>query len=466
MLRDVEGLLARDPEAVGPAFRRAQLLWNLGLTEEAKRAYARVLVLAPDHVEAINNLGAVLLVTGFRRDARICFAQAVSRRPDHPMGHVNLANLLMEEGDLSQAREHYLKALEAAPGLAEAHQGLAWLHGRLGDEETADVHRRLGYGRRPVTVLPYRGRGEPRRILLLLSAGRGNVQLEKFLDDRVYLVTIAFMEYFDPSHPMPPQGLIVNAIGNADLCGPALEAAAALTSRSPSPVVNPPQAVLRTGRVQVSRRLGNIPGLVCPAMENLPRQALFAPDALAARGFSFPLLMRTPGFNNGRHFRKVDGPAGLEAALASLPGQELTAIRFLDARSADGKIRKYRVLFVDGKIYPLHLAVAHDWKIHYHTADMAGSPEHRAEEAAFLEDMEAVLGPVAMKALEAVRQTLGLDYGGADFSLDGGGRVLLFEANATMTVSPPEPGQLWDYRRAAIDRVMQAVGAMIARRAS
>jgi len=468
MLQSVEERLAKDPSAVGPAFRRAQLLWNLGRTDEARLAYARVLALSPAHFQAIINLGALLQATGSRKDARTCFAEAAARHPDKPAGHVNLANLLLEDGELSLAREHYQKALRLDPDLAEAHQGLAALCERLGETVLAAAHRRLGYRNRAVTALPYRGRGEPVRVLLLLSATRGNVQLEKFLDDRIYQVTILFMEFYDPVKPLPPHQLIVNAVGNAELCRQALEAAAALASSSSAPVVNQPAAVLGTGRVQVAERLRHVAGLVCPRMENLPRSLLAAPDApglLAAHGFTPPFLLRTPGFNNGRYFVKVDDCRDLGPALESLPGSELTAIEYLDSRAPDGTIRKYRVMFVGGQIYPLHLAVSHTWKIHYYTAEMADDPEHRAQEAAFLRDMPGVIGPAAVKALEGVRDALDLDYGGADFSLGKHGEVLLFEANATMTVSPPGLGQLWDYRRAAIDRVMQAVGAMIARKA-
>jgi hypothetical protein len=68
------------------------------------------------------------------------------------------------------------------------------------------------------------------------------------------------------------------------------------------------------------------------------------------------------------------------------------AIEYLDARGADGCARKYRVMMVGGELYPLHLAISQDWKIHYFSADMAERAEHRAEEAIFLADMPAALG--------------------------------------------------------------------------
>jgi hypothetical protein len=92
---------------------------------------------------------------------------------------------------------------------------------------------------------------------------------------------------------------------------------------------------------------------------------------------------------------------------------------------------------------------------------MADNLEHRAEDAEFLNNMAGVLGPRAMAALAAIQKTLGLDYGGIDFGLNPRGEVLLFEANATMAIVPPDVDTRWDYRRPAVERVCNAVGKML-----
>ena len=154
----------------------------------------------------------------------------------------------------------------------------------------------------------------------------------------------------------------------------------------------------------------------------------------------------------------------MPAALAELPGDELTVLRYLDARGADGKVRKYRVMMIDGGLYPLHAAISSQWKIHYFTAEMADNPEHRAEDAEFLENMAGVLGPRAMAALAEIQSRLGLDYAGIDFGLSASGEILLFEANATMVVNPPEPDEKWAYRRPAVERIYAAVRKMLMER--
>ncbi|HEU0169342.1 MAG TPA: hypothetical protein VFS62_16305 [Chloroflexota bacterium] len=148
------------------------------------------------------------------------------------------------------------------------------------------------------------------------------------------------------------------------------------------------------------------------------------------------------------------------------PRHQLLAIEYADTRSTDGFFRKYRVLLIGGKLYPLHLAISRTWKVHYFSADMADSAEHRAEDAAFLADMEAVLGSPSICALERIRDTLSLDYGGIDFAVDPRGQLVIFEANATMVAPQPPAGEHWDYRRVAVERVSSAVQAMLLERAA
>jgi hypothetical protein len=455
-------------ETIEALVERAALLNALGRAGEARDAYLDVLKRAPDHFGALNDFGALLAATGFRSAARTVYAQAVAHHPDNPKGHVNLANLLLGGGDIAAARSHFEIALRLDPGHPQAHQGLGAVLAELGDREGAAHHRRQGFANHYLTTLPYRGTAPPLPLLLLVSAEGGDIPTASLLDDRVFAASVAVADYFDPAAPLPPHRLIFNTVGDADLCRPALAAAAALVAGSTAPVINRPAAVLETGRIANAARLGALPGVVTPPMAGLARTVLAGPAgvaALASRGFSFPLLLRTPGFHTGRHFVLVDTAAQLAAAAAALPGDELLVIGYLDARGADGEACKYRAMIVDGRIYPLHLAVSRHWKVHYFTADMADHPGHRAEDAAFLDDMAGTIGVKAMAALERIAAVLGLDYAGIDFGLGPDGDVLLFEANATMVVHPPDPDARWSYRRQAVATILDAVRAMMIGRA-
>jgi glutathione synthase/RimK-type ligase-like ATP-grasp enzyme len=110
------------------------------------------------------------------------------------------------------------------------------------------------------------------------------------------------------------------------------------------------------------------------------------------------------------------------------------------------------------------MAASRDWKVHYFSAAMRDDPALQAEEARFLADMAAVLGPRAMDALKSIQSVLGLDYAGVDFGLDPLGDLILFEANAVMTIVPPDASPQWDYRRAPIAAAIAAARKMVVSR--
>ncbi len=350
----------------------------------------------------------------------------------------------------------------------KAHEGLSYVFAHLGDEKTAAWHRGKAFRNRYVIPVPYRGEGPPVSVLEIISTAGGNVKLHQFLDNRVFETFIVLPEFYDPKTPLPAHQLVVNAIGDAELSARALEAAHSVLALTTAPVVNPPAAVLATARSENAIRLAGLPGVVTPITVTLAREQLSDSNAattLASHGLEFPLLLRSPGFHTGLHFLRVESFDALPDVLAKLPGKELVVMQFLDARGSDGKTRKYRAMMIDGKIYPLHVAISSHWKIHYFTAEMADNPQHRAEDAVFLENMPSVLGTLAMNALEQIQSILGLDYCGIDFGLNAKGEVLLFEANATMVVNPPEADARWSYRRPACERIYEAVQKMLLRKA-
>lgn len=464
----LDHLLERAPDDDAARFERASLLREQGLFEEAKADYLELLRRKPDHSGALNDFGTLVLKAGYREAARSLFGQAVRHHPDNPNGHVNLANLLLLLGDHGAARNHFEAALRLDPGHIHAHRGISNLLAELGDEAAARRHRDRGFTGHAVTPLPYRGHGSPIRVLLLVAAVGGNIPTGTLLDDRVFQTTVLVADYAEPDAPLPPHDVVFNSIGDADLCREGLQAALAIVARSPRPVINHPRAVLRSGRAANAERLRGLQDVVVPRMVSLRRETLAGAQgaaAVAGLGFAFPLLLRSPGFHTGRHFVRVETASALAAAAAALPGDELWVIEQLDTRDDAGMFRKYRVMIVDRQLYPLHLALSRDWKVHYFTADMADRPDHRALDAAFLQDI-ASIGDKAIMALQRLRDVLDLDYGGVDFALSPAGEILFFEANATMIVQPPLLDPKWSYRRPAVEAVLGAAAGMLRGRAA
>jgi hypothetical protein len=319
-----------------------------------------------------------------------------------------------------------------------------------------------------VVPLSYRGQEPPITILELVSIGPGNTRIKRFLSDQVFKRYLVATEFYEPATQLPPHQLVVNAIGDAEVAAAALTGARSLLIRSTAPVINKPAAVEATRRTALSSHLAAVPGVVAPRAMNLPRESLASPQAarwLERHGFVFPMLVRAPGFHSEERLVRVNSAAELTAAVDRLPGRDLTVVEFLDARSDDQLTRKYRVMMVDGRLYPLHAAAAPHWKVHDFDDQAADEPRQRAAEAEFLRNMSGVLGSRALRVLEETQKTLGLDYGGLDFGLSREGEVLLFEANAAMPVTLPEADPRWDYRRPAVEEVARAVRRMLMERA-
>lgn len=444
---------ADDPQRLLADARR---LRDRGERGKARAAYLSLLMHDRYHCEAMVDLADLYLVDGDVRAARIIATEAVARHPDSAVARCVLGSALLEADELHDAGAAFTAALELQPMNRKAWAGLGVVLERTGDLDAADAAWRAAFSGASPAISQYRGDGDPVHILLLWSAVEGNIPLKPVLDDRQFQWSTLFVESFDESVVLPPHDVVLNAVGNADLRTRALAMVQRVLASTRAPVINDPARVRETGRVAIAERLRAIPHVVTPRIASAPRTALADP------GFGWPLLVRSPGYHSGEHFVYVADASALETAIAYLPGEELLAISYVDTRREDGTVRKYRVLAVDSELYPLHLAISRDWKVHYFSADMR--PEHRSEERAFLNDMRGVLGGDAIEALQAIAALLQLDYLGIDFTLDHMGNVVVFEANATMAIVPPGTSRDEAYRREPVDRAISAVQAMIRRR--
>jgi phosphoserine aminotransferase len=456
------------PGSVELQFEVANTLQALGRNLDARAAYLELLRCDPDHLGALRNMAQLLARERLSAAARLLLERAVEKHPGDLACQVNLGTLLLLADDLPGARARYETALRIAPDDPHAHAGMSFVLARQGDERGAAAHRNRGFAGRPLIARPYRGDDAPVLVLLLVATTAANVPIERFLDDRTFQVWIAAPEFLARNEALPEHHLVVNAIGDADGAPTALDAAQAFLARTTAAVINHPLQVALTGRVVNARRLAAIAGVVAPRAVSVSRDALLAPGAhavLADHGLDFPLLLRSPGFHTGEHFLQVAGGPDLAAAVAQLPGDELIAMAFIDTRDAQGWTRKYRVMMIDGELYPLHLAISRNWKVHYFSADMAHNARHRAEEKAFLDDMAAALGDQAMATLRRIQDVLGLDYAGVDFTLGVDGALVVFEANATMVVYHPDADERWEYRHGAVDRIEAAVRRLLLARA-
>ena len=159
----------------------------------------------------------------------------------------------------------------------------------------------------------------------------------------------------------------------------------------------------------------------------------------------------------------VTNKGELDALVGRHPEDDFYLIEYLDYRSADGLFRKYRFFFVGEEILPYHLAIGDGWKLHHFRTDMAHNAALQREEEDFLTAPQSVFEPRHFAALGAIRAALGLEYFGIDCALDRVGRLVVFEANATMLCH--DQNHALPYKSPAARRVKAAFGALLARTA-
>ena len=461
--RDVEDILASDPGAIAFRHQRACLLGLLGRREEAHAAFIELLSFDPKNFGVLNDFGMFLFSGGLRKAAAVALEEAVRWHPDDAIGLTNLGSLYLTDGDVKRARAQFERAVRLDPSSPKAREGLSLVLRRLGDEEGARRERPV-LVREKSMIAPFAYDGVPIKVMLVESVIGGNIYARQFLDDPAFDVRQVFLEFLPDGVPFPEHDVVWNAVGDAERCANLLEISPLIFARTSAPVLCRPQVVRGTRRVDIASRLAEIGGVRTPRTVTVARSDLTASDGrrrIEELGLVFPLLLRSPGFHTGEHFVRVEVPDDIGNAASLLPGKFLTAMEFVDVRSGDGKFRKYRVIAVDGQVFPLHLAVSSQWKVHYFSADMNENAAHREEDAAYLRDFESVLGAKALEALRSIVATLQLDYGGVDFSIDENGQVVVFEANATMIVPEPDDDERWAYRLPMVQRVHDAVRRMV-----
>jgi tetratricopeptide (TPR) repeat protein len=379
----------------------------------------------------------------------------------------NLATVYFRAGHYGPATRWYRLALVLDPELVEANQNLAVIHDVEGRPADARRHRDAAFRKQCLFVEPSGALAAP-TVLILAAAGIGNVPIDDLLPrERINRITW-FIDYATPDQAarLPRYDLVFNAIGDPDIAERTLLRAASFLDGRPEPVLNPPAHVLRTRRDQMPGLLAGIDHLVVPPVLRVDREALPAaalPDELADAGISFPILVRPLGSHGGKDVSLIATPDAL-ATLDPGDAERFYITAFHDCRAADGHYRKYRMIFVDRRPYPYHLAISERWLVHYFSADMAAAPWKHEEERRFLEAPATVLAPHALAAIETIGRRLDLDYGGVDFALLADGRVLFFEANALMLVHLREPAEPFPHKHACVPRIFRAFETMMAAR--
>ena len=459
-MQSAETAVALDDTTALGWFTLGTSLRRLRRFAPAATALERSLELEPTRRAACMSLGLIYTELNRLDLAERHLLHAVELDPDDKEAHSILSNLYCCADRFDLGRRHALRALELDWCMLEPHQTLAWILGREGHVDEARRHRDIAYGARNLLVAE--ALRPIQRVLVLATTGSGNVPERDLLPSDRYTRVFWFVEYATPgqAESLPAYDVVFNAIGDADETGPTAASVATFLKSCSKRVFNHPDRIERTRRHLAPALFGGVADLVVPKVARIDAVTLAeAGLAAAARGAGLtpPMLVRPIGSHGGESLSFLTQDASeddVNAAARLRRDHYVTA--FHDFRSPDGLHRKYRVIFVDRQPYPYHLAIGNDWMVHYETSGTAQHPERIGEERRFLEDPCSILGERGMAVIRAVGERLDLDFCGADFSLLEDGRVLLFEANATMLVHTEASDGPLAHKNVHIERILEA----------
>jgi len=393
-------------------------------------------------------------------EAMATLREGIAQFPSVVVLRQNLAQTLYESGDVAGAIVEHRAALAAEESVA-SHMALYELLQMTGAREEALAHQLSAL--RVQRLFSYYAAKPQRTVLCLCAPGdwQTNIPVD-FLFDRE-TTTVHKLYLVDEQHTIsdvvPTYDVVWNTIAESPEAVQYLAFANHFMHGQQKPALNMPAYVIGTARPLLPTTLADTGARVAP-VSIVDRRTL----RNAAVPFPFPLIARPLGSHAGHGLERLDSADACEAYTTRHPADRYFVSTFVDYASEDGYFRKYRLVFVDGVPYPVHLAISPNWMIHYYNAPMAEHQWMRDEEAAFLEDPRGAFDETRFKVLVAIGKAVGLEYFGIDCSIDPQGNVIVFEADAAMLVHTSDPVDLYPYKQQYVPRIYRAVEQMLDRR--
>jgi hypothetical protein len=319
---------------------------------------------------------------------------------------------------------------------------------------------------------------QPGLRLLALAADidmGGNTPIEFLLEGSdVELTTLYVVPGTDLPTPLPAHDVAIVVASDSEECSGAL---ADIDRASwPRPLLNPPCRIRSLDRDKLHRVLRGIDGVDIPATVQVSRaqlaEASHPTDLLTddatyyVKEAAASVIVRPLGSHAGVGLAKIDDRAGMAAYLAGRPEQEFFLSRFVDYTSEDGLFRKYRLVFVEGRPYACHMAIADRWDIWYLNAGMSESASKRLEEETFMRTFDIGFARRHRAALAGMAERVGLDYFTIDCAENKRGELLVFEADNTAVVHNMDSPELFPYKPPQMRAIFAAFTAMLHRRVS
>ena len=382
------------------------------------------------------------------------------------MGLSPFLRLNIAGGDLNALGVTLLAALAQDPYNANLLMNMSLLSQSLGQQDIGLEFQREALKFSTTYRLP--ATQQPTRLRLLLLVTSGNLQvntpLECLLEDSDIELLFYYVSDGQTSlAQVPEHDALFVAICESDHHRALLQALEQELRNWPTPVINPPQCIPRTGRQAASALLQNVPRLLVPATVRVARTDLQAiangrthMRSLLA-GHDFPVIIRPISSQAGKDLCKVSGPGDIVDYLGAVDAleQAFYVAPFVDYSDAHGQFKKIRMALVDGQAFVCHMAVSSNWMVHYLNAGMYEQADKRQQEAAFMDHFGEFTAR-HRHAIGEIARRMQLGYLVLDCAETRAGELLLFEIDHGGVVHNMDLPSLFPYKARHIHSVQSA----------
>jgi hypothetical protein len=390
------------------------------------------------------------------------------------IGMARIAKMAFDGGDLRPKWNELLQKLLS--GTANAGEGidLSLIAQLLGEKLSGLSIQRDVLASHRLFRLPCACKQPRLRVLALAAATDmgSNMPIEFLLEESgIELMTLYVIGEAELPDPLPEHDVAIVIASDSEDCRETLRKVEAAAPHWPRPLLNAPGLVSSLDRDKLYRLLDGIDGLEIPATLVVTRERLIdvaqSAEWLAdiAADLCFPIIIRPRGSHAGTGLAKIDDAGALAAYLEDGKDELFFVSRFVDYSSEDQLFRKYRVVFVDGRPYACHMAVADRWDIWYLNAGMAFSADKRLEEETWMRTFDIAFGRRHHAALTALAERVGLEYFTIDCAETGDGALLIFEADNTAVVHNMDHASVFPYKPPQMRKIFDAFAAMLVRHA-
>ncbi|MBK0400437.1 tetratricopeptide repeat protein [Limibaculum sp. M0105] len=436
---------------------------------------------APDRPEPQTYLALALFLDGQAQPAVAAGRSAIELGESRPGPLEALGKELLDAGALEEARLAFERVVKRSPRKLDSYSGLSRAAARLGDTEAARNAARALFRHCP--IYGRKTSDSVHKVLVLECLYDGYFRERRYGPDIFrYMNFVSGLEpgrlslhhyYLNRDEPLAdlrrhlPFDAVINNIANGERVA-ALGLAPVIRSITDElgvPVINPPEAVLATTRLENYRRLGGAKGFVVPKTVSVMVDPDYPSSVLDTilEAMSAPFILRPVHTHAGKHAVLIDSPDAAKEALEGFAGQTIYAIEYFECRDADGIARRYRFVCVGGQLIPVNMHAAHHWNVH---GDERSDDEWRArgleeEERAFLDNPAAMLGRAPSEQFRELVEGMPLDIFGFDFCPSEAHGTILFEANSSMSFSTRRLVTRYPYLAAHKTRSQRAINKLI-----